>query len=163
MDMIPVLLKEMEQEATTTRKFLALVPDDKLEWQPHPKSMKLGTLAAHIAELGGWVAMTLTTSELDFQKNEYKPFTFSRNEELMEFFEKNYAAGHSQLSVATESQLLEPWALRSGDVIFSSGTRLEFVRLCYCQVVHHRAQLGVYLRMLNIALPGSYGPTADGN
>ncbi|MBX2905802.1 MAG: DinB family protein [Taibaiella sp.] len=163
MDILPVLLKEMEQEANTTRKFMALVPDDKLDWQPHVKSLKLGQLASHIAELGGWVAMTLTTPELDFQKNEYKPFTFSKNEELMEFFEKNCAAGHDQMAIATEPQLLEPWALRSGDVIFSSGTRLEFLRVCYCQIVHHRAQLGVYLRMLDIPLPGSYGPSADGN
>jgi len=163
MDITPVLLKEMEQEAATTRKFLALVPDDKLDWQPHPKSMKLGALAAHIAELGGWVAMTLTTPELDFQKNQYKPFVVANNAELTAFFEKNYQSGHGQMAAATEAQLLEPWALRSGDTIFSTGARLDFLRTIYCQVVHHRAQLGVYLRLLDIPLPGSYGPSADGN
>jgi len=163
MDIIPVLLKEMEQEAITTRKFLALVPNDKLDWQPHSKSMKLGALATHVAEMGNWIAMTLTTTELDFQKNEYVPFVAGNNTELMEFFEKSYASGHSQMEVATEPQLLETWTLRSGEEIFSTGTRLEFLRLCYCQVVHHRAQLGVYLRLLDIPLPGSYGPSADGN
>lgn len=163
MDIIPVLLKEMEQEATTTKKFLALVPDNKLDWQPHAKSMKLGALAAHVAEMGNWVAMTLTTPELDFQKNEYKPFIPAHNAELVEFFEKSYQEGHTQMTAATEAQLLEPWALRSGDTIFSTGSRLDFLRITYCQVVHHRAQLGVYLRMLDIPLPGSYGPSADGN
>lgn len=158
-----MLLKEMEHEATTTRKMLALVPDNLLNWQPHPKSMTMGALAAHVAELGGWVAMTLTTTELDFQKNAYKPFTFAANAELMDFFERNFAAGHEELARATEPQLLETWTLRSGDIVYTTGTRAEFLRTTFCQVVHHRAQLGVYLRLNNIPLPGSYGPSADGN
>ncbi|RAJ76693.1 DinB family protein [Chitinophaga dinghuensis] len=161
MNIIEILQKEMEEEAVTTRKMLQRVPAEKLDWRPHEKSMPMGILATHIAELTGWVPMALNTSELDFAVNEYKPTIVTSNAELMEHFESNLNKGREGLAKAQESQLSERWVLRNGDVILSDSNKLEVIRMAYCQIVHHRAQLGVYLRLLDIPIPGSYGPSAD--
>jgi uncharacterized damage-inducible protein DinB len=161
MDIIPMLLKEMEQEAKTTRKMLARIPEDKYDWQPHEKSMIMGRLATHIAELPGWVKMTLTTDELDFAKGDYTPVVVNNNTELLAYFEKCNTEGSSRLAEATEDELLPNWTLRNGDEIYAVYTKAEVVRLALCQTAHHRAQLGVYLRLLDVPIPGSYGPSAD--
>ncbi|HEY6974931.1 MAG TPA: DinB family protein [Chitinophagaceae bacterium] len=161
MTLIPMLLKEMEQEAQTTRKMLVRVPNDKYTWKPHPKSMTLQQLATHVAELPAWVSMTLATDELDFAKNEYAPQVISNTEELLAYFEKNLESGKESLEHATDEDLKPNWTLRNGDEIYSVSTKGEVIRMAYCQTVHHRAQLGVYLRLLDIPIPGSYGPSAD--
>jgi len=161
MTLIPMLLKEMEQEAQTTRKMLQRLPEDKYSWKPHSKSMTLQRLATHVAELPGWISMTLATDELDFEKNEYKPEVINNNEELLAYFERNLASGKESLENATDEDLLPNWILRNGDTIYSVNTKGEVIRMAYCQTVHHRAQLGVYLRLLDIPIPGSYGPSAD--
>jgi uncharacterized damage-inducible protein DinB len=161
MTLIPMLLKEMEQEAQTTRKMLQRVPNDKYNWKPHPKSMSLQHLATHVAELPGWITMTLETDELDFAKNEYAPEVINNTEELLAYFERNLASGKESLENATDEDLLPDWTLRNGDQIYSVNTKGEVIRMAYCQTVHHRAQLGVYLRLLDISIPGSYGPSAD--
>jgi uncharacterized damage-inducible protein DinB len=161
MDIIPMLLKEMEQEAQTTRKMLERIPEDKYDWQPHEKSMTIRRLATHIAELPGWIKMTLTTDELDFAKGEYKPVVINNNAELLDYFEKSYTDGKSRLAEATENELLLNWTLRNGDQVYNVRTKAEVVRMAFCQTVHHRAQLGVFLRLLNVPIPGSYGPSAD--
>lgn len=151
----------MEQEAQTTRKMLQRVPTDKFQWRPHPKSMTMQQLATHIAELPTWVTMVLNTSELDFAKNEYKPAVINNTEELLEYFEKNLKEGKQSLEKATKEDLLPDWTLRNGDQIYSVDKKYEVIRMAYCQIVHHRAQLGVFLRLLDIPIPGSYGPSAD--
>jgi len=161
MNLIPIFLKEMEQEAQTTRKMLQRVPTDKFQWRPHPKSMTMQQLATHIAELPTWVTMVLNTSELDFAKNEYKPAVINNTEELLEYFEKNLKEGKQSLEKATEEDLLPDWTLRNGEQIYSVDKKYEVIRMAYCQIVHHRAQLGVFLRLLDIPIPGSYGPSAD--
>ena len=161
MQIIPLLLKEMEQEAATTRKMLQRIPEDKFDWKPHEKSMSMKTLAVHIAELPSWVQMALTTSELDFSKMDYKPTPVSNVEELLALFEKSYEEGRSALSSAKEEDLLEKWTMRNGDQIYMVMTKYEVIRHSFAQTTHHRAQLGVYLRLLNIPIPGSYGPSAD--
>jgi uncharacterized damage-inducible protein DinB len=161
MTLIPMLLKEMEQEAQTTRKMLQRVPNDKYNWKPHPKSMTLQRLATHVAELPAWVTMTLATDELDFAKNEYAPEIINNTEELLAYFEKNLESGKESLENATDEDLLPNWTLRNGDQVYSVNTKGEVIRMAYCQTVHHRAQLGVYLRLLDIPIPGSYGPSAD--
>ncbi len=161
MDIIPMLLKEMEQEAQTTRKMLQRIPEDKYDWQPHKKSMTLGRLATHIAELPGWIKMTFTTDELDFAKGDYKPVVINNNAELLDYFEKSYTDGREYLSKTNENELLKNWTLRNGDQIFNVYTKEEVVRMAFCQTVHHRAQLGVFLRLLDVPIPGSYGPSAD--
>jgi uncharacterized damage-inducible protein DinB len=161
MSLIQLLEKEMEQEAQTTRKMLTRIPDDKYDWQPHPKSMTIRQLATHVAELPTWVALVLTTEELDFGVNPYQQVPIANTAELLDYFEKALAEGQSQLAQSAEEQLWEDWTLRNGDQIYSSDTKANMIRMTYSQIVHHRAQLGVYLRLLNIPIPGSYGPSAD--
>ena len=161
MSIIQMLLKEQEQEAVTTRKMLARVPDDKFDWQPHEKSMTIRRLATHIAELPTWITMTLNTDELDFAKGDYKPVIINTTSELLDHFEKSLADGRASLTKATEDQLELPWTLRNGDTILSTSSKGEVIRMSFSQIVHHRAQLGVYLRLLHVPIPGSYGPSAD--
>lgn len=161
MEMVKVFLKELEQEAQTTRKFLALVPDDKFDWQPHPRSMKMISLATHIAELPTWITMALTTEGLDFATTPYQPHPVNNNAELMKFFEASLADGRAHLEQATEEDLLPDWTLRNGEEIYSTSSKAEVIRMAMSQIIHHRAQLGVYLRLLDIPIPGSYGPSAD--
>ncbi len=158
---IQMLVKEMDQEAQTTRKMLSRIPDDKYDWKPHPKSMSIRQLAVHIAELPTWVSMALTTDELDFAKNAYAPAPVKNTKELLELLEKSLAEGRARLEKADEKQLAENWSLRHGEKIFFTSTKGEVIRMTYCQIVHHRAQLGVFLRLLDIPIPGSYGPSAD--
>lgn len=151
----------MEQEAQTTRKILERVPDDKYDWKPHPKSMTIRQLTTHIAELPGWVTMVLTTHELDFATMPYDPEIINNTRELIGLYERSLDDGKTHLAQASEDQLLEPWTLRTGEQIHSTSSKAEVIRMTYCQIVHHRAQLGVYLRLLDIPIPGSYGPSAD--
>ncbi len=156
-----MLLKEMDQEAQTTRKMLERVPVGKFEWQPHPKSMTLRQLATHVAELPSWVTIALTTEELDFSASPYAPVVVSDNAGLLELSERSLASGRDHLASANEEQLLEKWILRDGATVYMSCTKAEIIRTTYSQIVHHRAQLGVFLRLLDIPIPGSYGPSAD--
>jgi uncharacterized damage-inducible protein DinB len=161
MEIIPMLLKEMEQEAQTTRKMLERVPNDKYDWQPHEKSMTVRRLATHIAELPSWVTMALTTNELDFANNPYQPVEINNTEELLAYFERSFADGKAHLAKATEEELSRTWTLRNGEQVYNVSTKGEIIRIAFSQTVHHRAQLGVFLRLLNIPIPGSYGPSAD--
>ncbi|SDM60718.1 Uncharacterized damage-inducible protein DinB (forms a four-helix bundle) [Catalinimonas alkaloidigena] len=156
-----MLLDEMDREAQTTRKMLDRVPDDKYDWQPHPKSMTVRQLATHIAELPGWVSLVLNTPELDFAASPYTPMPIRNHRELLDYFERSLAEGREQLAEANEARLSENWILREGDQVYSSSSKSDFIRTTYSQIVHHRAQLGVYLRLLDIPIPGSYGPSAD--
>lgn len=161
MSTIQLLLKEMDREAETTRKMLERVPADKYDWKPHPKSMTLHQLATHLAELPSWVQLVLSTDELDLEKNPYEPKKVNSHSELMSFYDQALTGGRSQLAQSTDKDLEPMWTLRSGEAIYSVEQKAEVIRMVYCQNVHHRAQLGVYLRLLNIAIPGSYGPSAD--
>ncbi len=159
--MITYFQKQLEQEALTTRKMLTIIPDDKYDWQPHPKSMTVRQLSTHIAELPSWIKMVMTTSELDFEKNPYKVKEISDTSSLLEYFEESLEEGKSYLDPARENQLSEPWTLRSGEVIYSTEPKEDVIRMALSQMIHHRAQLGVFLRLLDIPIPGSYGPSAD--
>ncbi len=161
MSQIKQFQKELEKEAVITRKMLSIVPNDKYEWQPHPKSMTLRSLATHIAELPSWVPMVLNTSELDFAANPYAPVSIPDTKSLVAYFEKTLAEGRAALENAREEILPELWTLRNGDEVYSREPKADVLRMTYNQITHHRAQLGVYLRLLNIPIPGSYGPSAD--
>lgn len=161
MSIIKKLLKEIEQEAQTTRKFLAIVPEDKFDWRPHQKSMSLMQLTNHIAELPGWISMAITTDGLDFHANPYEPNTATTSADLLDIFENNYADSRALLENTTEQELDKPWILRSGEMVLADMNKYETIRVAIAQTIHHRAQLGVYLRLLNIPIPGSYGPSAD--
>ncbi|WP_257656466.1 DinB family protein [Parapedobacter lycopersici] len=161
MDIIKELLTEMENEAVTTRKMLALVPDDRLDWSPHPKSMTLKQLATHVAEIPSWVVIAVDHDELDFNAGSYQPAPVSSNADLLALFDQSYQAGHAALSRLPESNLDTPWIMRGGEIVYLDTTKYGMVRHAFAQTIHHRAQLGVFLRLLDIAIPGSYGPSAD--
>lgn len=155
------LLKEMDQEAQTTRKMLERIPTAYFNWQPHRKSMTIQRLATHIAELPGWVTMAVTTDELDFANNPYQQEEVLNTAQLMDYFERSLTDGRLHLEQANEHILGESWTLRNGADTYLVATKAEIIRVAYSQIVHHRAQMGVYLRLLDIPIPGSYGPSAD--
>jgi uncharacterized damage-inducible protein DinB len=161
MDLIPIFLKEMEREAKTTKKFLALIPEDKFDWRPHPKSTTMKLLSVHIAELPEWVVKALTTEGLDFEVNRYVPTIVNSAQDIVDLHESSLAKARKVLVPENESILNDIWTLKMGEQIFSQETKAETVRHAFNQITHHRAQLGVYFRLLGINLPASYGPSAD--
>ena len=165
MTQIEAFQRELENEAITTRKMLAAVPNEKLDWAPHPKSMKMRALATHIAELPTWIDMVFTTTELDFENNPYEHLHLDSTEEILAFFEKCQGEGGKSLEEAKaqgkEETLGDIWTLRSGEIIHSKEPKHDVIRMAMSQIIHHRAQLGVYLRLLDVPIPGSYGPSAD--
>ena len=161
MDLIKALKKEFETETATTRKFLKLVPEEKYDWKPHDKSMSLKQLSAHIAEIPGWADLAINKESLDFGKNEYAPPSFENADQLMDVFEKAVENGRKALSNVKEDQFEQGWQFKHHDHVLWDGNKYEMIRFGLAQQIHHRAQLGVYLRLLDIPIPGSYGPSAD--
>lgn len=161
MELIPLLLKEFKQEAQITKKFLERVPTEKLDWRPHEKSMSLKSLAVHIAELPMWVDMALNTDSLDFAATPYKSTPVSDTKDLLRIFDNAYTSGSRALHEADENDLPAKWVLRRGDMILADMTKYEAIRHSIKHIAHHRAQLGVYFRLLDIPLPSTYGPSAD--
>ena len=157
------LAAELKHEAATTRRLLERVPEDKLGWKPHEKSMTLGRLAGHVAELPSLLGPVLRAEELDFASGEYKPFNATSVAEILERFDKNIADGIEGLKGLEDARAFERWRLRSGDHVIAEQPRAAIVRgLVLNHVLHHRGQLSVYLRLLDVPLPPIYGPTADG-
>lgn len=154
-------LKELEHESIGTRKMLALVPADKGEWKPHEKSMKLKDLATHIADLPSWITLAIEKNELDFATNPYNPADCNGGDALVKYYDKNMLEAKEWLINSSDAILDQQWTLRSGDIVYMQQNKLQTIRHSFCQLVHHRAQLGVYLRLLNIPIPGVYGPSAD--
>ena len=161
MDLNALLVAEFDKETKNTRKMLERVPADKFDWKPHEKSMPMKTLAVHLAEIAGWPGFILNSPGLDFVATPYKPAEVSSTEELLALFDKMVPAGRAALASATEAQMNEPWVMSMGEHIISKDNKYENFRHAFGQMIHHRAQLGVYLRLLNIPIPGVYGPSAD--
>jgi len=161
MILIKNFLKELENEAQTTKKMLSRIPDDKFGWKPHTKSMDIKTLATHIAELPGWVGMTLNTDGLDFAVNPYSPTDVNKTSALLELMETSLEDARTNLAKAEDKDLIPDWTLRTGEMVHVVSSKEDMIRMTLSQIIHHRAQLGVYLRLLNIPIPGSYGPSAD--
>lgn len=157
------LIAEMEQESIATRKTLERVPEDKFGWKPHEKSMSLGALAAHVAEIATWTGASINKDELDFSKEEYKPFVPKTTAELVEFYDKNQAEAIKVLKEnATNENLMKMWSLKNGETTYLTMPKIAVMRgFVLSHLIHHRAQLGVYLRMLDVPLPSTYGPSAD--
>jgi uncharacterized damage-inducible protein DinB len=161
MTFLEFFLQQLEEEAVTTRKMLSRVPTEKLGWKPHDKSMEINRLATHIAELPTWIPMTLNTDELDFAASDYKPKKVNETEELVQYFEECLVKGRQAVKNGNEADLDKPWTLRNGAEIYSTTPKRDVIRMSLSQIIHHRAQLGVFLRLLNVPIPGSYGPSAD--
>ncbi|MES2557438.1 MAG: DinB family protein [Bacteroidota bacterium] len=158
---IETFLNELDEQAPITREFMKRVRMADADWQPHEKSMKLIALATHVAELPSWISMVAHTTELDFASAPYTPEKIESTEDLVAYAERCYQEGRTALEGMSEEALKDKWTLRSADVIHSVSTKAEVIRMAMNQVVHHRAQLGVYFRLLGIPVPKSFGPTAD--
>ena len=155
-------LGEVEQESATTRKVLERVPADKFDWKPHEKSMTFSRLATHVAEMHGWTKHTLDFPELDFSKMDYKPFEPKTTAELVEHFEKSLSEARESLKGASDETFMEDWTMRNGEQIYFTMPKIQVLRgMVFNHIVHHRAQLSVYLRLNDIPVPAMYGPSAD--
>jgi uncharacterized damage-inducible protein DinB len=158
-------LGEFDHEMATTRKFLERVPLEKYDWAPHPKSMKLGMLACHLAHMPGWVKETMERDSLDVAPGgKMMDMPMPRDRQgLLALFDTNVVAGRAALAAATDdAQWMKPWALQSNGQTMFSMPRVAVVRTFVLNhSIHHRAQLGVYLRLNDVPVPSTYGPSAD--
>lgn len=160
------LLPEFDQEMASTRKTLERVPEDKFGWKPHDKSGTMGWLATHLANIPSWVKTTLEQDSLDLappgggSPGPIPPAKTRR--ELLKMFDKNVAAARAAISRASDVVLSQPWTLLSGGKAIFTLPKMAVLRsFVMNHSIHHRAQLGVYLRLSNIPVPAIYGPSAD--
>ncbi|MFD2784976.1 DinB family protein [Hymenobacter rubripertinctus] len=156
-------LAELTAEADLTRRVLARVPlAASADWQPHPKSMTLRQLARHTAELAGFIQDTLDNSEIDLAAFEHQqPAPLTDTEALLTFFAERVQAAQSSLRTFPPDALGQRWVLRHGPQVLIDQTRAEVMRQLISHLIHHRGQLTVYLRLLDVPVPGTYGPSAD--
>jgi uncharacterized damage-inducible protein DinB len=155
------LLPEYDQEMASTRKMLACVPDALFAWKPHAKSMALGRLASHIAEMPNWAEMTVKLPKLVIGPD-FKPFAVATQAELLESFDKFAADGRTAIAGASDEDLAKIWELEfNGRTVISMPRSAVLRNMVMNHMIHHRAQLGVYLRLNDVAIPGMYGPSAD--
>jgi uncharacterized damage-inducible protein DinB len=162
MTLCQTLTLDYDDEVRNTRKLLERVPMDDAHrgFKPHAKSMELDRLATHVAELPGWMKYALE-SELLQLPLDFKPTIASSSAELLEMFDKAVEEGRAALDAATDEDMAKNWTFKWGDVFSMTEPRPKVVRSFLNHLVHHRAQLGVYLRLNEIAVPGMYGPSAD--
>ena len=162
MSICETLAAELQQEAKTTRRILERVPEGSFDWKPHEKSMSLGRLAGHVAELPSLIVPALTQDELNFASGTYQPFVPSSTAELLEKFDRNIAVATEALQKQPDERMGDAWRLASGEQTLFKGPRVVALRgLTLNHVVHHRGQLSVYLRLLDVPVPSIYGPSAD--
>lgn len=152
-------LAEFDQEMGVTRRLLERVPTDRGEWKPHPKSFALGHLAQLVAGIPGWIARTLREPAIDLAAG--PGYSFEPTTVLLEQFDANVRAAREALGSVTGAALDEPWSLRMGEQVLMTSPRGLTVRNHLSHLVHHRGQLTVYLRLVDVPLPQVYGPTAD--
>ena len=159
------LLPELDQEMAGTRKTLERIPEDKFDFRPHPKSFNMISLATHIANMIGWGRDTMTSESFDFAPvggEPYKEEPAASVAELLEKFDKNLAEFREALAKAEDSDFMVNWSLLAGGNVVFSMPRIACIRgMILNHLIHHRAQLLVYLRMNDVPLPGLYGPSAD--
>ena len=153
---------ELKHEAVSTRKMLERFPEGKAEWSLHEKSMKLGRLASHIADILNLIRPTVTQEELDFSKGDYKSPELTSADELVAHFDKSLEDALEILQSVSDEDLMKNWRMRSGDHIIFEMPRIQVLRaIVMNHLIHHRGQYSVYLRLNDVPLPSVYGPTAD--
>jgi uncharacterized damage-inducible protein DinB len=156
-----MLLPEFDQEMANTRKLLERVPDGKFDYKPHEKSMTLGRLAGHVAEVPSYATATIRMDKLELTGSE-KPFHPTSKKELLESFDKYVVEARQAISTVSDEDLGKIWSLRFGGKDVFSMPRVAVLRsMVMNHLIHHRAQLQVYLRLNNVEIPGMYGPSAD--
>jgi uncharacterized damage-inducible protein DinB len=152
-------LKEFDQEMASTRRLLERVPSEKATWKPHEKSFAIGHLAQLVAWMPGWIAKTLREPHIDLANS--GGYSFEKTQTLVDMFDRNVKDARAALEEVTGERLNETWSLKHGDNVLMSAPRGEMVRQHLSHFVHHRGQLTVYVRLLDVPVPSIYGPTAD--
>jgi uncharacterized damage-inducible protein DinB len=156
------LLPELDHETAVTRRLLERVPDDAFEWRPHERSMSLGRLATHVAELVRWGNVILDKDSYDYVEKTGPGRTEPSRSHVLELFDRHVADVRRNLAARTDAELFGPWAMRSGGRVVMSMPKIAALRrFLLNHLVHHRGQLSVYLRMRDVPLPPIYGPSAD--
>ncbi len=159
MSIADTLLPEFEQEMATTRRVVERVPDDNPDWKPHPKSFSIAHLAQLLSWMPGWIGQTLTSTELDLADG--GRYSVESTESLLKTFDENVQRSRQAIAAAKDSDFDVPWSLKmKGKVIFTLP-RGAVVRQHISHLSHHRGQMTVYLRLLDVPVPSIYGPTAD--
>ncbi|MCI0407744.1 MAG: DinB family protein [Acidobacteria bacterium] len=165
MGLSEALLPEFDQEMANTRRTLERVPEGKLGWKPHEKSMTMGRLAVHLAEIPGWTIPTIEEDSLDMAPPGGAPYQSPQansRKEILTIFDKNVAAARAAIAGADDGRLKKPWSLLNGGKTVLTLPRIGVLRsFILSHSIHHRAQLGVYLRLNNVPVPAIYGPSAD--
>ena len=160
-----MMLGEFDQEMQNTRKTLERCPDEKWNWKPHEKSGTVGWLASHIATMVGWLPMTISTEEFDYAPVDgpsFEPPKIGNRKELLTTFDKESAAARAALANVSDAEMMKNWKLLAGGQEIFTMPRVACIRgMVLNHLIHHRAQLTVYFRLLGIAVPGLYGPSAD--
>jgi uncharacterized damage-inducible protein DinB len=165
MSLKDALLPEFDMEMASTRKTLERVPEDKFGWKPHDKSFSMGHLASHLANLPNWAVFTLQQDSIDIAPIDGPKATTPRaksKKELLEIFDKNLADGRAAIAAASDELMTQPWSLKAGgQTVFTIPKAAVLRTWVMNHNVHHRAQLGVYLRLNDVPVPSVYGPSAD--
>jgi uncharacterized damage-inducible protein DinB len=158
------LSEHLERELLVSHRVLANVPERKSDWRPHERSMQLGYLATLVATMPSWIAMTIEKPELDIRPKEgqgIRPEPWKKNAELLSQFEQASGAARAALRATSDDQLATPWRMLAGGKVVDERPRREVIADTLCHAAHHRGQLSVYLRLLEIPVPSIYGPSAD--
>jgi len=153
------LLPEFDQEMASTRKAIERVPTDKGAWKPHPKSFALGHLAQLVATMPGWITNMATKTDLDLAKS--PGYSLQSTESLVATFDKLVTEARAAIAGLKDSDISVPWSLKHGDHVLFTTSRGETIRSTINHLIHHRGQLTVYLRLVDVPVPSMYGPTAD--
>jgi uncharacterized damage-inducible protein DinB len=165
MSLNQMYLTEFDNEMKKTRKTLERVPEDKFSWKPHSKSMALGRLSTHLAELPKWIPDMFESDSFDLNPpagRNYQPPQITSRQQLLDLFDQNVGAGRATLAKATDEELKQPWSLLNGGQAIFTVPRSAVLRdMVMNHMIHHRAQLGVYLRLNDVPVPSIYGPSAD--
>ena len=162
MNLIDPVLAELTHEAATTRRLLDRVPEQHLGWKPHEKSMTLGRLATHLAEIPGWVSSIVEKDEFDVGASGHTPSKIERVADIRAMFDRNISAVADTLKRQSNDRLLATWRLKKNGKVVLEMPRMGVIRsLLMNHLIHHRGQLSVYLRLKDVPLPSIYGPTAD--
>jgi uncharacterized damage-inducible protein DinB len=159
MTIAETLLPEFDQEMASTRRLLERVPTDKGQWKPHPKSFSLGHLTQLVCWMPGWITNTLTETELNLKGG--SPYSYEKTENLLKMFDENVKGARAAIAASKDEDYNVEWSLKFGDRAVFTQRRREVVRNHINHFIHHRGQLTVYLRLIDVPLPSIYGPTAD--
>jgi uncharacterized damage-inducible protein DinB len=156
------LLPEFDQEMATTRRCLERVPEDKLSYQPDPRSMTLARLAGHVAESPIWGTIALSGDSFDFASGGYQPIEMTSQDQVLNEFDSRVANARAAISTATDEQLMSGWAMKNGEQVLMAMPKIAVIRtVALSHMIHHRGQLSVYLRSAGAKVPSIYGPSAD--